>query len=202
MSVDLSNQIRDYAAAVDADQEPMRLAEITDSRLGSDPVRPIGVRTRMAGPRQRRAWGVVAGAAAVVLVLVGSVALVGRSNEPRTSVAGTVAPTTLIESTPITSAESDLPDVSVCGVAATWSRVCDDAAGFGGAAMWSIASGGPGLVAAGGEYGYSDELGFWTPEDIQPLLERGGDGDAVAWTSRDGASWTRVPHDEAVFGGD
>ena len=47
-----------------------------------------------------------------------------------------------------------------------------------------ISSGAPGLVAAG-------------------LDDADGDGgDAAVWTSPDGAAWTRIPHDEAVFGGE
>jgi len=30
----------------------------------------------------------------------------------------------------------------------------------------------------------------------------GGDFDAAVWTSPDGVVWSRVAHDEAVFGGD
>ena len=45
--------------------------------------------------------------------------------------------------------------------------------------MHSVTVGGPGLVAVGSD-----------------------DGDAVVWTSVDGRSWSRVPHDEAVFGGE
>ncbi|GMQ85067.1 MAG: hypothetical protein BMS9Abin07_0632 [Acidimicrobiia bacterium] len=45
--------------------------------------------------------------------------------------------------------------------------------------IWSVTAGGPGLVAVG----------------------RDGRS-AVVWTSTDGISWYRVPHDEAVFGGD
>ena len=50
-------------------------------------------------------------------------------------------------------------------------------------AMLSVVAGGPGLVAVGydGPRGYKD---------------------AAAWTSPDGLSWARVPHDDAVFGGD
>ena len=46
----------------------------------------------------------------------------------------------------------------------------------------AVAAGGPGLVAAGRDY----------PD---------GDADAAVWTSADGRVWSRVPHDEAVFGG-
>ncbi len=48
--------------------------------------------------------------------------------------------------------------------------------------MWSATAGGPGLVAVGSDAG-------------------GGDVDAAVWTSPDGITWSRVPLDEAVFGG-
>jgi hypothetical protein len=73
----------------------------------------------------------------------------------------------------------------------TWSRVPHDEAVFGGpdlssinygavspASMASVTSGGPGLVAVGQD-----------------------NGDAAVWTSVDGLIWSRVPADEAVFGG-
>jgi hypothetical protein len=81
----------------------------------------------------------------------------------------------------------DTPDVdaaiwtSVDGV--TWSRVPHDEEVFGGAWITSVTVGGPGLVAVGGTDGY------WT------------DGDAVVWTSVNGITWSRVPHDETIFGG-
>ncbi len=67
----------------------------------------------------------------------------------------------------------------------TWSRVPHDEAGFGGAgfqAMGSVTSGGPGLVAVGS-------------------VGRFVDSDAAVWTSADGVTWSRVPHDDVVFGG-
>ena len=72
---------------------------------------------------------------------------------------------------------------SVDGI--TWSRVDHDEAIFGGTGeqnMTSVTVGGPGLVAVGWE-----SAGF--------------DADAAVWTSPDGITWTRVPHDEEVFGG-
>ncbi|MGI9658761.1 MAG: hypothetical protein ACR2OD_07625 [Gaiellaceae bacterium] len=65
-----------------------------------------------------------------------------------------------------------------------WARVLDDEAalgGPGGQTMLSVTAGGPGLVAVG-----------WD----QPLGR-----DAAVWTSADGVSWSRVEHDDAVFGG-
>jgi hypothetical protein len=67
----------------------------------------------------------------------------------------------------------------------TWTRVPHDGAVLGGPgdqSMWGIVAGGPGLVAVGSDGG-------------------GGDVDAAVWTSVDGLTWTRVPHDEAVLGG-
>ena len=72
---------------------------------------------------------------------------------------------------------------SVDGI--TWSPVPYDAAVFGAEAdqvMNSVTAGGPGLVAVGS-------------------VGSGHDPDAAVWTSVDGITWSRVPHDEAVFGG-
>ena len=71
----------------------------------------------------------------------------------------------------------------------TWSRVPHDDAVFGSASgptalrIDSVTAGGPGLVAVGSEF--SDAAGL----------------DAAVWTSPDGVSWSRVPHDDAIFGG-
>jgi hypothetical protein len=65
-----------------------------------------------------------------------------------------------------------------------WARVPHDEAVFGGGRMSSVTVGGPGLVAVGSD-GYFYE----------PL------GNAVVWTSPDGVTWSRVPHDDAIFGG-
>ncbi len=78
-------------------------------------------------------------------------------------------------------------DAAVWGSAdgRVWSRVPADEAVFGGGAdqtIWSVTAGGPGLVAAG--------------DDVS-----GGDADAAVWVSADGLVWSRVPADEAVFGG-
>ncbi len=75
---------------------------------------------------------------------------------------------------------------SVDGI--TWSRVPYDEAVFGGEnRMLSVTTGGPGLVAVGGPH-------LWGgPAD---------DGDAAVWTSVDGFTWSRVPRDDAVFGGE
>jgi hypothetical protein len=76
----------------------------------------------------------------------------------------------------------------------TWSRVPHDDAVFGetdtesgqwaGYVMESVPIGGPGLVAIGWESSISDT-----------------EANAAVWTSIDGITWTRVPHDDEIFGG-
>jgi hypothetical protein len=70
-----------------------------------------------------------------------------------------------------------------------WSRVADDGSVFGGPGwqgMHAVVAGGPGWVAVG-----YDDVGEGYA----------GDWIAAVWTSSDGATWTRVPHEEALFGG-
>jgi hypothetical protein len=74
----------------------------------------------------------------------------------------------------------------------TWSRVANDGLVFGGAGvqqMMAVTAGGPGLVAVGFE-----DLSF----NGEGFTE---DRTAAVWTSVDGILWSRVPHDEAIFGG-
>jgi hypothetical protein len=74
----------------------------------------------------------------------------------------------------------------------TWSRVPHEEAVFGGPGeqqMNSVTVGGPGLVAVG-----SSEEEKVGPEDVDDVNH-----DAAVWTSPDGLTWSRVPHDEAAF---
>jgi hypothetical protein len=81
----------------------------------------------------------------------------------------------------------------------SWTRVPHDEAVFGGsvnATMLSVTTGGPGLVAVG-------YVGLLEGDEISAVhLPADRDQDAAVWTSSDGYTWTRVPDDEAVFGGD
>ena len=79
----------------------------------------------------------------------------------------------------------------------TWSRVLHDDAVFGGEnaqQMRSVTRGGPGLVAVGADGIWGDGFFGW---------QSSGDfvGAAAVWTSVDGLTWSRVAHEEAVFGG-
>jgi hypothetical protein len=85
-----------------------------------------------------------------------------------------------------------------------WSRVPHDEAIFGGNSrqmMLGVTPGGPGLVAVGTD-GYSykgdEDQHTETPDELA-AVERAVD--AAVWTSPDGLVWSRVPHDEAIFGG-
>jgi hypothetical protein len=122
---------------------------------------------------------VVVSAAALVLILVGGVALLSRVIGRDTPVAGTV-PTTLEASTPTgVAAVPETPPEPSFPLA--WSRIPADEAVFGGRGtqwMESVTAGGPGLVAVGSD-----------------------GSNAAVWTSADGTTWNRVPHDDAVFGG-
>jgi hypothetical protein len=80
---------------------------------------------------------------------------------------------------------------SVDGI--TWSRVPRDPAVFGerqqtDRVMLGVTIGGPGLVAVGWDASDNKDATVWSP-------------DAAVWTSVDGITWTRAPHDEDVFGG-
>ncbi|HSR44727.1 MAG TPA: hypothetical protein VLT15_05775 [Acidimicrobiia bacterium] len=79
---------------------------------------------------------------------------------------------------PTTTTEAAAPAVTM-----VWTRIESDVLG-GSEWQWieDIAVGGPGLVAVGAD-------------------GSGGDDDAAVWYSTDGRTWSRVAHDEAVFGG-
>ena len=66
-----------------------------------------------------------------------------------------------------------------------WERVRSGLAGPYSQFLNAVASGPSGLVAVGA-------VGLGSPLDL----------DAAVWTSPDGTDWTRVPHDEDVFGGE
>ncbi len=74
----------------------------------------------------------------------------------------------------------------------TWERVPDEEGVLGGTGIQlinSVTVGGPDLVAVGQDDPKGSPAVGWV------------DSDAAVWVSADGYTWTRVPHDEAVFGG-
>jgi hypothetical protein len=73
----------------------------------------------------------------------------------------------------------------------SWVRVPIDESVFFGATVKNVVAGGPGLVAVG-HTGPEDDYDEGSPDE---------DRDAAVWVSPDGTSWSRVPHDESLFGG-
>ncbi len=220
MTSDLRTQIRDYTEFFVSTVESVDLDEIRERPIGigEGPVRPI---RPLAPSSPRRGWPVAVAAAAAVLVLAGGAALLLRVTGSDSPVATTL-PTDLLNEwsrvphdepvfsgagggsmSSVTFGGPGLVAVgdggvwtSVDGIA--WSQVPHDAAVFGTAPtgtafspdgalitvsgegsleMVSVTAGGPGLVAVGQVEGF-----------------------AAVWTSVDGITWSRVPHDEAVFG--
>jgi hypothetical protein len=98
---------------------------------------------------------------------------------PVTSPAGTLSET--VPAVP-------LPGVVGSVAAEEGSGVAEAQSVFGGPGrqgMSRVTVGGPGLVAVGQD---------------SPARNSEGKGSAAVWTSVDGFSWSRVPHDEAIFG--
>jgi len=154
-------------------------------------------------PERRRTpgWVVAVGAAALVLVLVGGVALWSALNPgidavsddvvattvpaPEVTVSTVASPPTTVAET-ATTAPTPTTQAPVVTVAETepmdWSRVSLGAVAARGE-MTTVIRGGPGLIAGG-------------------FASVDGDRVAAVWTSTDGSTWERVPHDAAVFGGE
>ena len=128
---------------------------------------------------------------AVTLIFLLFAASCGGGDDP--AVTTTTAATTTSSGATVPTTVADT--TTTVAAAAAWVRVPGIAAIFGGPGddvMAGVVFGGPGLVAVGSDYvgGNGSDGG-----EIS-------DGDAAVWTSTDGVTWTRVPHDEAVFGGD
>jgi hypothetical protein len=158
MSTDVETQIHGYASQLDESQVSIDASEVFALR---ETVRLLPSQER---PAQHRPWLVAAAAFAAVLVLVGGATWLFTATESN----GPVATTPPIDA-----------------VSYDWSRVgLDDTVfgGEGGQQMKSATAGGPGFVAVGSSGSIDD-------------------GDAAVWTSVDGITWSRVPHDEEVFGG-
>ena len=107
----------------------------------------------------------------------------------------------------------------------SWSRVTLDSDVFGEDVVDGLFAGGPGMVAIGTALWTSSDGRAWTRFEHEAVLggvdahlndvvttasglvgvgmdRADGEGDAAVWTSTNGATWSRVPHDAAVFGSD
>jgi hypothetical protein len=234
MSTPIDLQLRGYTEFFETQMRVVDLDEIMERHHSEERVRPIGATTRPQNFRPRRGWpvavAVAAAAAAAVLVLVGGMGLLfnltGSDSPAATNLTEPLSPFVRSrvpqdgavsggegsqEILSVTRGGSGLVAVAVGsdggggpwarnsdsdaavwtspdGIA--WSRVTHDETVFGGEhsqVMSSVIVGGPGLVAVG-----------W---DGQGILDDIPDVDAAIWTSVGGDTWSRVPHDEDVFGG-
>ncbi len=193
MSDLISEKLTRMVDTIDIEVSPITLEEL--ERMAEVEAAPKRAR-RFSGPAVA-----FAGAAAVVVLIVGF-ALVTGLFEPE-AVSDTVPPPTT-EVAPSTTVgattTSPAPEASgpVAWAQVEWARVPDDSGVFGGEGLRSIeavVAGGPGLVAVGTE----------CTSHCAPYLGPPPDGvdnrDAAIWVSPDGVKWSRVAHDEAVFGG-
>jgi hypothetical protein len=165
-------------------------------------------------PRERRA--VVLAVAAAVLLVAGVAVVADRSSDDVATdpTSAVTTPADAIASPRATSlplaggdgfVDPELAEHLGCEIPSGWTQVCD-AASLDGAVMYAVTAGGPGLVAVG-----ANNLEYYAREEFAEDWDYGygtgvpapfGAADAVVWTSPDGLIWTRVLHDESIFGGD
>jgi hypothetical protein len=169
----LDDRIRGFVAELVND--PPATPEIDFEGMESPSVGPL----RQSPSRPRRVPVVVAVSAACVMLIAVGLPVLFFSGSVSNFVVGsgaTVPPT-------VTTVAPVVPTTPM-----TWDRI-DDTVVFGGDGgvrlMMDIAVG-DGIVVAVGADGAPDGQFF----------------DAAVWYSVDGVAWNRVPHDEAVFGGD
>jgi hypothetical protein len=141
-----------------------------------------------AGPRR---WVTAASVVAVLLLVVGVVVAADRDRES-VPTAPASAPAVTEPLAPPESVDPDIWPGVVDSLGYRWSRVPHDETVFSGVdtlteGMVSVTAGGPGFVAVGATGGNSPGRAI---------------ADAVVWTSVDGITWSRVPHDDAIFGGE
>ena len=188
---DLAAEIRAYVDSVDEPFDPGELMTKADR---------ISVTPGPFSRSSRRRLSVALGAAVMVLMVVGGVALLTHflgGNESQ--VADQTVPSTspVVEST--TSVAGRTAETPVLG----WRRLEDATGAFGGPGKYMVFDlivGGPGLVGVGTDDGaVGITPGMPTGWGYEPSINNRG---AAVWLSEDGFSWTRVAHDESIFGGD
>ena len=214
---DVETQLGDYWAELVADYPVPSAFELMAPRVSSIDSAVHSVETEADGPRGdaltfdsdwrvdestapevRKRWiGPLIAVAAAILVVAGVVVVADRDIggvEPD-------APSSPSVTDPPPPPEESAPPLSVVdSLGYRWSRVPHDDAIFGvdsagvDAVMTDVIAGGPGLVAVGTDGSHYDQVGFAESGALEF-------GDAAVWTSTDGLTWSRVPHDEEVFGG-
>lgn len=188
---DLRNQLQDY---IDHVAPPRFTVEQIVERARDAEMSPFAPERQL---RPRPGWVVAVVAAMVTLVVVGGMALwirqavvVDDTEPPAVIPVDSLSPSTTLTDDqkvvpPLPPETTVSDDRGVSTPLMTWRRI-EDVGTFGGEgtqAMLDVAVG-DGLIVGVG-YG-----------------ESGGDLDAAVWYSQDASTWSRVAHDEAVFGGD
>ena len=187
MSPDIATQVREYLQTLDSEAAPITIEEIEHAAdsfdaegLRSDEILAdyvpspdsAAVPEMLPTRTPRRRWlSIGAAVAAAILLVVGLVVLFDRDGDGVVTDSDPVSPPGLVD-------PADLE----------WSRVPHDEVGLsspGGLFMESVTAGGPGLVAVGSANGLGED---------DPST-------AAVWTSVEGDTWARVPHDETAFGG-
>ncbi len=182
MSIDLKTQLHDYFEYVDEGQGTVDLEAVA---LTAEPVKLTPRRRTRTVP----GWAYGVASAIVALLLVGGLAWL----------IWPITPASPVISQPPSPSVTAAPDSSGNG----WMRVDDEVAfprRVG--AISSVVVGGPGLVAVGWYAPPFDDQAGTTPTTPPPtLVQPDPQDDAAVWTSVDGLTWSRVVHDDSVFGG-
>jgi hypothetical protein len=194
MSQDLFTQLAEYGEFCEEQQWSITADEVFDDVVSG--VEPQTLTVRSTQPH--RGW-LVAGMAAAVVLVLGMLTYLTRQTATDAPAVSQPSPSPIVTtpgpvpSTP-TGVDKFGADLTGCEIPSGWLQVCDPAS-FNEAAMYAVTAGGPGLVAVG-----ANGVDYYSREDDASP----GDGanDAVVWTSPDGLTWTRVPHDVVTFGGD
>ena len=174
--IDLERRLTEFGDELDHRVDPVSLSELADLLDDSRRVAPVG--------GKRPSWRVAAVAAVLVLVMVGGFALLaswGAADSDR-----------------VGSDDRTLPSGPVEPVPGQWVLVPGGEV-FERSLIGGVAFGEDGLVAVGVEKLIIDQSGE-PPLTLAgvPFVDRGEQ--TAVWTSEDGSSWQRVPHDPAVFG--
>jgi len=204
-------ELERYGSYAEAAAPPIPIDQIGTSTQATTAA-PVAHRVLVV--RHRLGWPIALAVAALVLLLIGGVALVSR--ETGTPVVDSETPTTIAEATP-----TPMPTVTPSPVAPlVWNSINTGAFSMDGTvkavsptnnnwwavgsatdtiAVWSSPDGlewanvdsdtfGPGIASGVAEHTGRLVVGGYSGEE------------AAIWTSFDGETWTQVPQDDALFG--
>ena len=214
---DVIGLLEDYGRTAEARVTPVEIDTIVGPLAEAVPLEG----RKQLGLRSRPRWAVVVAVASLILVLIGGVALLAllaaeeeppvitRDPAPTSIVSPTSVPTPTSLPTPTSvpaSTTVPAPAEPVLTIVETpWTELAGQERAFAledDQFMEAATTGGPGLVAVGGACAEACLVGGpGGLRDPDGLFPQGDSMFAAVWVSPDGSSWSRVPHDPAVFGG-